>query len=73
MNDATRRVTHWLIGIRRDVPLVEDLATAEDVRSFVCGHVRWSDGTAGPAVELEDIDWTTVDWPFVLQVMHAVL
>src|SRR5437870_13016963 len=35
-------------------------------QSFVCGHVRWSDGTPGPAVELEDIDWTTVDWHFVL-------
>jgi hypothetical protein len=52
---------------------VEELATAEDVQSFVRGHVRWSDGTPGPAIELEDIDWTTVDWNFVLKVMHAVL
>ena len=73
MNDTTRRVTHWMIGIRGEVPLVEELATAEDVQNFVSGHVRWSDGTPGPAVELEDIDWTTVDWDFVLQVMHAAL
>jgi len=71
--DATRRVTQWIIGVRGEVPLVEELATAEDVQSFVCGHVRWSDGTPGPAVEQEDIDWITVDWHFVLKVMHAVL
>jgi hypothetical protein len=45
MTDATRRVTQWIIGVRGEVPLVEELATAEDVQSFVCGHVRWSDGT----------------------------
>ena len=73
MTNATRRVTQWIIGVRGEVPLVEELATAEDVQSFVRGHVRWSDGTPGPAVELEDIDWTTVDWHFVLKVMHAVL
>jgi hypothetical protein len=73
MNDTTRRVTQWMIGIRGEVPLVEELATAEAVESFVCGHVRWSDGTRGPAVELEGIDWSTVDWHFVLNVMHAVL
>jgi hypothetical protein len=73
ITDATRRVTQWIIGIRGEVPLVEELATAEDVHSFVCGHVRWSDGTPGPAIELEDIDWTTVDWNFVLKVMHVVL
>jgi hypothetical protein len=73
MNSATQRVTQWIIGIRGEVPLVEALATAADVQSFVCGHVRWLDGTPGPAVELEDIDWTTVDWHLVLQVMHAVL
>ena len=73
MNDTTRRVTQWIIDIRGEVPLVEELATAEDVRSFVCGHVRWVDGTAGPAIELEDIDFTTVDWGFVLKVMHAAL
>ena len=73
MTDATRRVTQWSIGIRSAVPLVEELATAEDVQSFVRGHVRWGDGTPGPAVELEDVDWTTVDWHCVLQVMHAVL
>jgi hypothetical protein len=27
----------------------------------------------GPAIELEDIDFTTVDWGFVLKVMHAAL
>ena len=73
MNDATRRVTQWMIGVRGAVPLVEALATAEDVQNFVRGHVRWVDGTPGPALELEEIDWTTVDWNFVLQVMHAVL
>ena len=73
MTDATRRVTHWIIGIRGEVPLVEELATAEDVHSFVCGHVCWSDGSSGPAIELEDIEWATVDWPCILQVMHAVL
>ncbi len=73
MTDATRRVIQWIMSVRGAVPLVEELATAEDVQSFVCGHVRWSDGTPGPAVELEDIDWTTVDWPFVLTVIHAVL
>ena len=73
ITDATRRVTQWIIGIRGEVPLVEELATAEDVQSFVCGHVRWSDGTPGPAVELEAIDWTTVDWHFVLTVMHVAL
>ena len=40
MNDATHRVTQWIIGISGVVPLVEELATAEDVQSFVCGHVR---------------------------------
>ena len=73
MNDATRRVTQWIIGVRDAVPLVEELATAEDVQSFVWRHVRWSDRTPGPAAELEDIDWTTVDWHFVLTAMHAVL
>jgi hypothetical protein len=24
-------------------------------------------------MELEDIDWTTVDWHFVLKVMHVAL
>jgi hypothetical protein len=73
MTDATRRVTQWMIGVRGAVPLVEEFVTAEDVQRFVCGHVRWSDGTTGPAVELEEIDWTTVDWHVVLKVMHAVL
>jgi hypothetical protein len=73
MNDATRRVTQWIIDVRGEVPLVEELATAEDVQSFGCGHIRWSDGTPGPSVELEDIDWATVDWEFVLKVMHAAL
>jgi len=73
MTDATRRVTRWIIGVRGEVPLVEELATAADVESFVRGHVRWVDGTPGPAIELEDIDWTIVDWPFVLQVMHTAL
>ncbi len=73
MTDATRRVTQWIIGVRGEVPLVEELTTVADVESFVRGHVRWSDGTPGPAVELEDIDWTTVDSHFVLKVMHAVL
>jgi hypothetical protein len=73
MTETTRRVTQWIMGVRGAVPLVEALATAEDVQSFVCGHARWSDGTPGPAVELEDIDWTTVDWHCVLQAMHAVL
>ena len=73
MNDATRRVTQWIIDVRGEVPLVETLATAQDVQSFVRGHVRWVDGTAGPAIELEDIDFTTVDWGFVLKVMHAAL
>ena len=71
MTDATRRVTQWIIGVRGEVPLVEELPTAADVQSFVRGHVRWVDGTPGPAVELEDIDWTTVDWNFVLKVMHG--
>jgi hypothetical protein len=43
------------------------------VHSFVWGHVRWSDGTPGPAIELQDLDWTTVDWHFVLKAMHAAL
>src|SRR5215475_15274861 len=73
MTDATRRVTQWIIGIRGEVPLVEELATAEDVQSFVRGHVRWVDGTPGPAIELEDIDWITVDWNFVLKMMHVAL
>jgi hypothetical protein len=73
ITDATRRVTQWIIGIRGEVPLVEELATPDDLHSFVYGHVRWSDGTPGPALELEDIDWTTVDWNFVLKVMHAAL
>ena len=59
MNDATRRVTHWITGIWSEVPLVEQPATADDVQSFVCGHVRRSDGEPGPASELEDIDCTT--------------
>ncbi len=53
--------------------LFEEFATADEVQSFVCGHVRWLDGTLGPAIELEDIDWTTVDWNFVLKAMHAAL
>lgn len=73
MNDATRRVTQWIIGVRGEVPLVEELATANDVQSFVCGHGRWSDGEPGPAIELGDIDFSTVDWDFVLKAMHAVL
>ena len=73
MNNTTRRATHWIIGVQGEVPLVEELATADDVQSFVCGHVRWSDGTSGPASELEDIDFTTVDWDFVLKTMYAVL
>jgi hypothetical protein len=73
MNDATRRVIRWVIDVRGDVPLVEELATAEDVHSFVYGHARWSDGTPGPAIELENIDFTTVDWHFVLKAMHAAL
>jgi hypothetical protein len=73
MNHATRRVTQWIIDVRGEVPLVEALVTPENVHSFVCGHVRWVDGTPGPAIELEDIDWTTVDWHFVLQVMHVAL
>jgi len=73
MTVATRPVTRWIIGVRGEVPLVEELATAEDVHSFVRGHVRWVDGSPGPAIELEDIDWTAVDWHFVLKVMHAVL
>ena len=56
MMDATRRVTHWIIGLRGAVPLVEALATAEDVQSCVCGHIRWSDGTPGPALELQEVD-----------------
>jgi len=39
MHDATQRVTQWIIGVRGDVPLVEELATVDDVQSFVCGHV----------------------------------
>jgi hypothetical protein len=73
MTDATRRVIQWITGVRGDVPLVEALATAEEVHRGVCGHVCWSDGTPGPAMALEDIDWTTVDWPCVLTVMHAAL
>ena len=73
ITDATRRVTQWMIGIRGEVPLVEELAIPEDVQSFVRGHVRWSDGTPGPAFELEDIDWATVDWHFVLKMMHVAL
>jgi hypothetical protein len=37
------------------------------------GHVRWLDGTPGPAIALEDIDFTTVDWHFVLTAMHTAL
>ncbi len=73
MHDATQCVTQWIIGVRGDVPLVEELATVDDVQSFVFGHVRWLDSTPGPAIELEDIDFTTVDWDFVLKAMHAVL
>ncbi len=73
MHDATRRVTQWIIGVRDEVPLVEELATVDAVQSFVCGHVRWSDGMPAPAIELEDIDFTTVDWDFVLKAMHAAL
>ena len=73
ITDATRRATQWMIGIRGEVPLVEELATAEDVQRFVRGHVRWSDGTPGPVIEFEDIDWTTVDWHSVLKVMHVAL
>ena len=58
MHDATRRVTQWIIGVRGEVPLIEELATVDDVQSFVCGHVIWSDGTPGPAIEREDIDFT---------------
>ena len=66
ITDATRRVTHWMIGIRGEVPLVEELATAEDVQSFVCGHVRWSDGTPGPAVECE-LPASQLDMPDVIR------
>ena len=40
-----------------EVPLVEELPTAEDVQSFLCGHARWSDGTPGPAIELQGINF----------------
>jgi hypothetical protein len=55
MNDATRRVTQWIIDIRGEVPLVEELATAEDVHSFVrfsCfeGDRVLDAARAGPAV-----------------------
>jgi hypothetical protein len=73
MNDATRRMTHWITSIWSEVPLVEQLATADDVQGYVCGHMRSSDGTPGPAIELEDIDFPTVDWDFVLKAMHAAL
>ena len=73
MNEATRQVTHWIIDVRGEEPMVEMLATADDVRHYVCGHVHWDDGTPGPAGELEDIDCSTVDWDFVLRVMHAAL
>jgi hypothetical protein len=66
-------VTQWIIDVRGEAPLVEELVTPDDVQSFVCGHVRWLDGMPGPAIELEDIDFTTVDWGFVLKVMHAAL
>ena len=65
ITDATRRVTQWIIGVRGEVPVVEELATAVDVRNFGCVHVRWADATPGPAVKLEDLEWTTVDWNFV--------
>jgi hypothetical protein len=58
MNDATRRVTRWIIDVRGEVPLVEELATAEEVHSFACGHARWSNSTSGPASELEGNDGT---------------
>jgi hypothetical protein len=73
MNEATRRVITWILGVRGEQPLVEELPTAADVQGFICGHVRWCDGTPGPAIELEDIDFTTVDWDFVLKTMHAAL
>jgi hypothetical protein len=73
MNDATRRVTQWITGIWSEVPFVEQPTTSDDVQSFVCGHVRWSDGEPGPAIELEGIDFTTVDWDCVLKAMHAAL
>jgi hypothetical protein len=73
MNDATQRATQWIIGVRGEVPLGEELATADDVQSVVCGHVCWSDGEPGPAIELEDIDFSTVDWDFVFKAMHAAL
>jgi hypothetical protein len=40
MNDVTRRVTQCIIGVRGEVPLMEELATPEDVHSFVCVHVQ---------------------------------
>jgi len=61
MHDATERVTHWSIDVTAETPMVEMLATVDDVRHYVGGHVRWDDGTPGPAVELEDIDLSTVD------------
>ncbi len=73
MNDATGSVTQWIINVRGAAPLVEGFATADEVQSFVCGHVRWLDGTPGPAIELEDIDFTTVDWDFLLKAMHTAL
>ena len=73
MNDATRRIIHWIIDVRGEVPLVEELPTAEDVHSFVCGHVRWLDGTPSPAIELDDVDFRTMDWHFVFKAIHAVL
>ena len=66
-------MTQWIIGVKSDTLLVEELATEDDVQRFVCGHVRWLDGTPGPAIELEDIDFSIVDWDFVLEVMHAAL
>jgi hypothetical protein len=72
MNDATRRMTHWNIDIRRGAPMVEKLTMADDVRGFVCGHVHWGDGTPGSASACEEFDVTPVDWAFVLKVRHTV-
>jgi hypothetical protein len=43
MNEAPGRVTHGIIGVQGEAPMVEKLAITDDVRSFVSAYPlgRW--------------------------------
>ena len=72
ITDATRRVTHWMIGIRGEVPLVEELATAGMSRAL---SVAMSVGSIARQVQLLSLRISTGQRSIgaVLKLMHVAL